>query len=101
MTQKELANILKIDQTAVHYWEKGTTSPDVTNQKALAKIFGVSIDYLLGATDNPLSAGAETEPYSDDAVKFALYGQLNPVTDAQFEEVKRLVQLQKERNEHK
>lgn len=52
MTQKQLAQKLYIDPSAVAYWESGKTKPSMENQIALAKIFGVTVDYLLG-TENP------------------------------------------------
>ena len=48
LTQKQLADKLFIDQTAVSYWENGKTKPDFEKQQALADLFGVSIDYLTG-----------------------------------------------------
>lgn len=48
MTQKQLAEKLFIDQTAVSYWESGKTKPDFEKQQLLADLFNVSVDYLLG-----------------------------------------------------
>lgn len=48
MTQKQLAEKLFIDQTAVSYWESGKTKPDFEKQQMLADLFDVSVDYLLG-----------------------------------------------------
>lgn len=48
MTQKQLAEKLYVDQTAVSYWESGKTKPDFEKQQLLADFFNVSVDYLLG-----------------------------------------------------
>ncbi len=54
MSQKELAEICGVHQTAVSQWEKGRTQPDMQSLKMLAKIFGVSVDKLLNdAPDEP------------------------------------------------
>lgn len=34
-------------------WEHGKTIPTLTNIEPLAKYYGVSVDYILGRTDNP------------------------------------------------
>lgn len=48
MSQKVLAEICEVHQTAVSQWEKGRTQPDRNSLKTLSKIFGVSIETLLG-----------------------------------------------------
>ena len=48
MTQQDLANALCVHQTAVSQWESGRTEPDIESVHKLARIFGVSADYLLG-----------------------------------------------------
>lgn len=57
-TQKMLAEKLKVDQSAVSYWESGRAFPDTQKQIMLADIFGVSIDYVLGR-DVPTGAPPE------------------------------------------
>ena len=43
LTQKQLADLLYIDQTAVSYWENGKTNPDFEKQQKLADYFGITI----------------------------------------------------------
>ena len=50
-TQKELADKLHVDQTAISYWENGKTYPDFDKQQMLAKIFHVSVNYLFGENE--------------------------------------------------
>lgn len=47
LSQKELANMLNVHQTAVSQWEMGRTMPDVEILKKISAIFGVSVDSLL------------------------------------------------------
>jgi transcriptional regulator with XRE-family HTH domain len=47
MTQKDLANLLAVSNKTISKWETGGGFPDVTFFPELAKIFGVSIDYLM------------------------------------------------------
>lgn len=47
MTQKELAQLLNVKQTAVSYWETGKREPDLDTIKAICKIFEVTYNKLL------------------------------------------------------
>lgn len=49
ISQKQLAEMLHIAPPSVSNWEHGKTRPTRANLLALAKLFGVSTDYLLGA----------------------------------------------------
>lgn len=49
ISQQELARLCGVHQTAVSQWEKGRTMPDRNSLQLLSKIFGVSVDKLLGS----------------------------------------------------
>lgn len=49
MTQFDLAEKLNYSDKAVSKWERAESIPDVTVLKAIADLFGVSVDYLLAA----------------------------------------------------
>ena len=54
-SQQELAKLLFVNQTAVSQWERGVTNPSTDTAIALASLFDVSVDYLLGRNvDVPL-----------------------------------------------
>lgn len=48
MSQKELAQKLNIERSSLSSYETGRRSPDAKTLMAIADIFGVSVDYLLG-----------------------------------------------------
>ena len=108
MSQKALGDKLHVTQGAVSQWENERTLPDTQQQRAIASFFDVSLDYLLGLSNDPkaisqsyamaasLDASADVQR-SDDDLKFALFGSSKDITDAQFEEVKRFAQFIKER----
>ncbi len=51
--QKDIANGLDISLRAYQYYERGEREPSASVLIALADFFDVSVDYLLGRTDNP------------------------------------------------
>lgn len=51
ISQQKLAAALTVHQTAISQWETGRTTPDIEVAKAMAKLFGVSLEYLLDGTD--------------------------------------------------
>lgn len=48
MTQAELGRKLNVAPSTIGMWEKGYRSPDYENLTAIAGIFNVTTDYLLG-----------------------------------------------------
>ena len=43
-----LAKLLGVSHTAIMYWENGTKVPSVYSLMEIAKVFGVTLDYLVG-----------------------------------------------------
>ena len=52
MTQADLAEKLGVTQSSVNDWETGVSTPSVQELMALAILFKVSADYILGLEDN-------------------------------------------------
>ena len=70
LSQMELADRLGVSRQAVSRWESGDTTPSVDKLKTLAKIYGVSLDWLLGDTADrelPEAAKPEADRPPDDA----------------------------------
>jgi len=63
LTQKELAKVMGVSSSAVGMWEIGRNEPDYKTLKRLADFFKVSIDYLLGKTDDPTPPQKRLEDY--------------------------------------
>jgi len=53
-TQKEIADILVCNRQVYARYERGVREIPVSMVLALAKYYGVNVDYLLGLTDNPI-----------------------------------------------
>lgn len=53
LTQKQVYEAIKMSQIGYQRYEYGKREPAFKNLIALADYFNVSIDYLVGRTDNP------------------------------------------------
>ena len=47
LSQEELAVKLSVSRSAIAKWESDKGIPDITNLKAIAELFQVSVDYLI------------------------------------------------------
>lgn len=52
-TQKQIAEKLEISERSYQHYELGTREPNIEMLIKIANIFNVSIDYLVGRTNNP------------------------------------------------
>ena len=66
-SQEELAEKLGISRQAVSKWERAESSPDTDNLIMLAKLYGVSLDELLG--NDKANEGTAGETVSSDEKK--------------------------------
>lgn len=53
LTQEDLASKIGISRASLSHYEKGRRDPDYNTLTKIADFFKVSVDYLLGRTDDP------------------------------------------------
>lgn len=53
MTQEDVSDMLDVSRSAYTYYERDRSKPDFDTLITLSKIFGVSIDYLVGLSNLP------------------------------------------------
>ncbi len=51
LSQRETARLMQISQGTYNNWENGRTQPSIEQLIALASLFSVSVDYLIGNAD--------------------------------------------------
>lgn len=51
LSQEKLAELLVIKQQSVNNYENGKFEPDISTLIQISRLFGVSVDYLIGAVD--------------------------------------------------
>ena len=65
-SQKDLAKVLFVNQTAVSQWERGVTMPSNQMLLKLSKMYGVSTDYILGNDDKAFTNQKEKPPTNSE-----------------------------------
>lgn len=60
LSQEELAKRLKVSRSCVGNYEQGTREPSYKDLMDMCTIFNVDIDYMLGNTDIPRGAIAQS-----------------------------------------
>lgn len=53
-SQTQLADLIGVSQQTISRWVTGKFQPDIDQLIACAKLFNVSVDYLVGISDNPV-----------------------------------------------
>lgn len=54
LTQQEVANSVGMTQSSYARYEQGAREPAYRKLRGIAEVFNVSLDYLVGRTDNPI-----------------------------------------------
>ena len=87
-TKKDVAALLKIDQSTYGKYELGKREPDAEMLTKIAELYNVSVDYLLGLTDtkNP----PETIAAHHDGVEW---------TEEELEDIEKFKEFVKSRRE--
>lgn len=85
-TQKDLADKLFVNQTAVSQWERGVTTPSSQLLLRLSELYGVSTDYLLGRDEK------KPAPISESELDAELIERLTHLTPEEKDKVDAFVQ---------
>lgn len=98
--QKEVAYKLGVTQPTISDWESGRKTPTLDNIKALAKLYGVSLDYLVNETnytDTPDPLDKEKSPLDKEleGVDFALYGEARDLTEEEKQDILDFIKFKK------
>lgn len=104
MKQIEVAKALGVNQSTVSGWENGTRQADHETLKKLADLYGVSVDTLLGRTDDPSPAPElPQEKYREilagPGLRLLLDADAN-LTDEQLQEIVEFIEF-KRRHENR
>ena len=101
LSQKEMALDLDMPQSMVSRWELGIRVPTKEGYKMLSDYFGVSVDWLMGLTDDETRYTPTQAHVSDEDIKLALWGDAaREITDEQLAEVRRFARYIAQRGDN-
>lgn len=98
MTQEEFGRIFGISKPTVSFYEHGKSVPNGQIKTAIARYFGVSVDYLLGVTDSrePISPTHAPPAAAQRPAEAAIAGELGSLSDRQLDRLLGYIQALKE-----
>lgn len=78
ITQIRLSIELEVSQETVSAYETGKHYPSIKSILKMREIFGVSIDYILGLTDERCQPVYAAKLQDDEAILIQMYRRLDP-----------------------
>lgn len=98
MTQRDLAQRINVGNTTLSQYESGARVPSDEVKIKIASVFGVSVDYLLGASSERNSVEKAPCPHAaaQRPVEAAIAGELGSLSDRQLDRLFGYIQALKE-----
>ncbi|MFZ4897298.1 helix-turn-helix domain-containing protein [Enterococcus durans] len=88
-TQSQFGEKINVTKASISGYENGTRSPDKETLVKIAEIFNVSVDYLLGRTDNPNPSTSDiSDADLDDILDGVMSWNGEPLTEKDKEAVR-------------
>lgn len=98
MTQRDLAQRINVGNTTLSQYESGARVPSDEVKIKIASVFGVSVDYLLGASSERNSAEKAlcSPAVAQRPAEAAIAGELSSLSDRQLDRLLGYIQALKE-----
>lgn len=97
ISQQKLADAIGVSRSTIAMWESAASQPDNQLLQSLADYFDVSVDYLLGRTDEK-SPGQSNSPELDmDSIEYALYGTARELDEDEKQQLLELAKLMRKK----
>lgn len=95
LTQIELGKVFNISHSTINRYENGLRQPDNETLISMAGFFNVSVDYLLGITNNRNAADHITDALTDDPELYGFWQEMKDREELQllFKQVRTLTKL--------
>ena len=95
LSQTDLAKILNISRQSYNFYENEKRDPDTAMLIRIADFFNVSLDYLLGRTNDPSPLTQEKTPsYQEEVLQ-----ELEDITPEMASEVRQFISYLKHKEE--
>ena len=77
LTQREIAKKMNISQGTYNNWENGKTEPPIGQLIALSRLFEVSVDYIIGNSDDYGNINIKSEISDRELKLLEAFGRLS------------------------
>lgn len=77
ISQEELANAINVKNYTIGNWERNRAEPSIESIKQMADFFEVSVDYLIGRTNDLDIIQTNANLAQDEVQLLDLYRQMN------------------------
>ncbi|WP_276699788.1 helix-turn-helix domain-containing protein [Romboutsia ilealis] len=88
LTQEQLAKEFFLNKSSISRYEKGTQMPEMVMLQKFAEYFDVSVDYLLGRTDERNAHKEKSK--LDEGIKTIAAHRVNPYEDISEEGINKI-----------
>lgn len=82
ISQEKFGELVNVSQRTVAFWESGERLPSHTTFAELADKLNVSVDYLLGRTDEPRNTKKEQPAVQDGELRADVISRIQALPDA-------------------
>ncbi len=94
LNQVEFAKIFNVTKQTVSNWENGNRNPDSATLSKLADYFGVTVDYLLGRTDERnLNKEVKLNEEITTISAHRINGDIDNLTDEAIEKINDYIEM--------
>lgn len=98
LSQSAFAKAFGVAQNTVSNWENGNRTLDAETASRIANYFHVTVDYLLGRTDEPRQLSLDEQL---EGIEFALYGEVKDLTDEEKQDILTYIRFKKQQDQLK
>ncbi|NLN48990.1 MAG: helix-turn-helix transcriptional regulator [Clostridiales bacterium] len=96
-TQEELAAKLNLTQSTIAYYENDRKKPTLENAKIIARLFNISLDFLIGFTDN-INDVALKEEYNNYSISCDILEDIRKLSPQGKKDLENFIELLKLRD---
>ena len=90
LTQKQLAQLINVKNTAISNWENDLNKPDPDSIKLLCNVLNVPVSYFFESDEAYNSLDMQLK-----AIDFALYGEVKDLTEDEKQDILDFIKFKK------
>ena len=81
LSQKSAAISIGVKAPSMSAWENGSARPTIENLVAMAELYGVTVDYLLGIDPSDIQETKKEPAVSDDELRSNIVSRIRSLSD--------------------